>query len=281
MSNSGTAIMGSAKESGTDRARNAIIKALDSPLLNDNKITGAKNVLLLIISGKVEVTLDEIGEINDYIQVEAGYDANIIMGVGEDEELEDAIAVTVVATGFAADQQSEITDIETKIIHTLEEGQKATYSFDDKNTLQREVVAPKVEVPKPAKKIVHLLEDEVEEEAPKIVNTTDFIKEVDVMFEPVDKSDVTKDSDTVDTVFSENEDDFIIEEIEVVDPVIVNKEVPQQMGLVFDMPIEREETTSNENKPLENKEIDEEVKRSINIQTRCIRQSIFQFRYRV
>ncbi len=261
LSNSGTAIMGSAKESGSNRAKNAIVKALDSPLLNDNKITGAKNVLLLIISGKVEVTLDEIGEINDFIQVEAGYDANIIMGVGEDEELEDAIAVTVVATGFAADQQSEITDIETKkIIHTLEEGQKATYSFDEKNTLQSEVVAPVAEVPEPVEKIVHLLEDEVEEEAPKIVNTTDFIKEVDVMFEPVDKNNGTQDSDSVEDMSSEKEDDFIIEEIEVVDPVIVSKEVPQQMGLVFDMPIERKEPESNDTESTKIEKLENEVK---------------------
>ncbi len=114
LSNSGTAIMGSAKESGDNRGKNAIIKALDSPLLNDNKITGAKNVLLLIVSGKNEVTLDEIGEINDFIQTEAGYDANIIMGIGEDESLEDAISVTVVATGFTVDQQNNITNTEVK-----------------------------------------------------------------------------------------------------------------------------------------------------------------------
>ena len=250
LSNSGTAIMGSAKESGSDRAKSAIVKALDSPLLNDNKITGAKNVLLLIISGKVEVTLDEIGEINDFIQVEAGYEANIIMGVGEDEELEDAIAVTVVATGFAADQQSEITDLETKkIIHTLEEGQKAIYSFEEKNTLQSEAEVPKAAVAPPAQKIVHLLEDEVEEEAPKIVNTTDFIKEVDVMFEPVDKNNEAKVSDVDMSVSPDTGDDFIIEEIEVVDPVIVSKEVPQQMDFVFDMPIERKEPVSKETEP--------------------------------
>ena len=133
LSNSGTAIMGSAKEAGVDRAKTAIVKALDSPLLNDNKITGAKNVLLLIVSGTNEVTLDEIGEINDFIQDEAGYDANIIMGIGEDEELGDAIAVTIVATGFAKDQQSTITNTEVKkIVHTLEDEQKATYNFEQK-----------------------------------------------------------------------------------------------------------------------------------------------------
>ena len=85
LSDSGTAIMGSATASGSARANEAITKALDSPLLNDNKITGAKNVLLLIVSGSQEITIDEIGEINDFIQLEAGHSANIIMGIGEDE----------------------------------------------------------------------------------------------------------------------------------------------------------------------------------------------------
>ncbi|WP_395633649.1 cell division protein FtsZ, partial [Flavobacterium sp.] len=71
LSNSGTAIMGSAVATGDNRAKEAIITALDSPLLNDNKITGAKNVLLLIVSGSNEITIDEIGEINDHIQTEA------------------------------------------------------------------------------------------------------------------------------------------------------------------------------------------------------------------
>ena len=100
LSNSGTAIMGSAHASGANRAQDAIEKALDSPLLNDNKITGAKNVLLLIVSGNEEITIDEIGEINDHIQEEAGHSANIIMGVGEDDSLDDAISVTVIATWF-------------------------------------------------------------------------------------------------------------------------------------------------------------------------------------
>src|SRR5690606_24076298 len=73
LSNSGTAIMGSAVASGASRASDAITKALDSPLLNDNKIKGAKNVLLLIVSGGEEITIDEIGEINDHIQAEAGH----------------------------------------------------------------------------------------------------------------------------------------------------------------------------------------------------------------
>ena len=130
LSNSGTAIMGSSSASGANRAQDAIAKALDSPLLNDNKITGAQNVLLLIVSGSEEITIDEIGEINDHIQGEAGHSANIIMGVGEDEALEGAISVTIIATGFNVEQQDEITNTETKkIIHTLEDEQKAEHEF--------------------------------------------------------------------------------------------------------------------------------------------------------
>ncbi|WP_339657341.1 cell division protein FtsZ [Flavobacterium frigidarium] len=130
LSNSGTAIMGSANAEGENRAKEAIVSALDSPLLNDNKITGAKNVLLLIVSGSNEITLDEIGEINDHIQNEAGHNANIIMGVGEDETLGDAIAVTIIATGFDIEQQNGIVNTEPqKIIHTLEEGQKSVYNL--------------------------------------------------------------------------------------------------------------------------------------------------------
>ena len=127
LSNSGTAIMGAAVTAGVDRARIAIESALDSPLLNDNKIKGAKNVLLLIVSGADEITLDEIGEINDHIQSEAGYNADIIMGVGEDESLGDAISVTVIATGFDTDQQDYIVTHQTqRIIHTLDGEIKAT-----------------------------------------------------------------------------------------------------------------------------------------------------------
>ena len=103
LQNSGTALMSTGTASGENKAEEAVRKALDSPLLNDNKITGARNVLLLIRSGNEEATMDEIGLINDYIQKEAGNTADIIFGVGSDEELGDAISVLVIATGFAKD----------------------------------------------------------------------------------------------------------------------------------------------------------------------------------
>jgi cell division protein FtsZ len=130
LKDSGTAIMGSGSASGENRAQEAIINALDSPLLNDNKISGCKNVLLLIVSGSEEITIDEIGSINDYIQEEAGNNANIIMGVGEDENIGSSIAVTIIATGFGSDQQNQIVNTEAKkIIHTLEDDQPIEQFF--------------------------------------------------------------------------------------------------------------------------------------------------------
>ena len=105
LQNSGTALMSNGVASGENKAEEAVKKALDSPLLNDNKITGARNVLLLIRSGSEEVTMDEIGVIMDHIQKEAGNTADIIFGVGTDEELGDAVSVLVIATGFAKDHQ--------------------------------------------------------------------------------------------------------------------------------------------------------------------------------
>jgi cell division protein FtsZ len=105
LQNSGTALMSNGIASGENKAEEAVKKALDSPLLNDNKITGARNVLLLIRSGSEEVTMDEIGVIMDHIQKEAGNTADIIFGVGADEELGDAVSVLVIATGFAKDHQ--------------------------------------------------------------------------------------------------------------------------------------------------------------------------------
>src|SRR5690554_525629 len=168
LSNSGTAIMGSAAASGSSRATEAIMSALDSPLLNDNKISGAKNVLLLIVSGVREITIDEIGEINDHIQIEAGHGANIIMGVGEDEELGEAIAVTVIATGFNVDQQDHIVNTESKkVFYTLEEEQTAEQELSPEATAVQEIKVQGATVVRPETKtdqITHTLDLEEAEE---------------------------------------------------------------------------------------------------------------------
>ena len=220
LSNSGTAIMGSAMASGSNRAQNAITTALDSPLLNDNSIEGAKNVLLLIVSGKTEVTIDEIGEINDYIQSEAKSNVDIIMGVGEDESLDDSISVTVIATGFNPEQQKEITKLESKkIIHKL---------VEDK------ISAPpvqKVEMPVQSKPEVikhELNEIEVEEkpvvEQPPVQNAND----INVVYEDV--------SSTI-------EDEFEITSVTPsVKELVQEEELEEknQISFTFDLPIQNQ-----------------------------------------
>ena len=232
LSNSGTAIMGSAKEEGTSRAKSAIVKALDSPLLNDNKITGAKNVLLLIVSGTNEVTLDEIGEINDFIQTEAGFEANIIMGIGEDKDLGDAIAVTVVATGFALDQQSNITNTEVKkTVYTLEDEQKAMYDFSD--TILSKTPLVKDPIDTTEKKIIHVLEvdDELEHQEEReefqmdLIPTSEVIRNSAVVYDEILSEDIS-------------EDDFIITNISpVVEEEVKDESSSIQPDLLFDLPI--------------------------------------------
>ena len=252
LSKSGTAIMGSAQASGASRATDAIMKALDSPLLNDNKITGAKNVLLLIVSGNEEITIDEIGEINDHIQAEAGHSANIIMGVGEDEALEDAIAVTIIATGFDVEQQNEITNTETKkIIHTLEDEQKAEQDLTTKKSapISQVTNAPinhnpenELQFDEPAKdeKIVHKL-DENEEEVDEVGNiqkkvddvfkTPDFARKLDVIYEEIDPEE-----------FIINDTSEEVRNMEVNEPQEVKTEEPKdQFMFTFDMPMNPEE----------------------------------------
>jgi len=100
MRGSGVAIMGSAMAEGNDRAKKAINLALSSPLLEDNDIRGAQHILLNITSGTKEVTMDEIGEITEHVQEEAGYGTDLIWGNCHDASLGDKIMITLIATGF-------------------------------------------------------------------------------------------------------------------------------------------------------------------------------------
>lgn len=259
LSNSGTAIMGSSIATGTVRANEAIMKALDSPLLNDNKISGAKNVLLLIVSGSKEITIDEIGEINDHIQAEAGHGANIIMGVGEDEELGEAIAVTVIATGFNSEQQDEIVNTESKkIIHTLDDEQRAEQDLTNKN----KVVHLEDSFEEATKKSVikHILEEEDQEIGMDLIPTTNYIKNFNVFYE-----EVVEKVGRIEVM----EDDFIIidsndvlNDIEVVDPVLVlpEKLAEEQITMHFDMPLSQMQENSEEQENVITFSLDDEVK---------------------
>ena len=237
LSNSGTAIMGSAEASGQTRAQEAIMKALDSPLLNDNKITGAKNVLLLIVSGSQEITIDEIGEINDHIQSEAGFGANIIMGVGEDESLQESIAVTIIATGFDIDQQNEISNTETKkVIHALGETTEEVISTQDKEPA---IITPDIvlEEVKETPIVRHtLIEEEDEVVRPvkvtpnvesDLILTTDTIKSINVIYDEV--------LDTKPQIETKPES-FVITPAETTSKTS-SVEPEEQITLTFDLPL--------------------------------------------
>lgn len=247
LSNSGNAIMGSAVASGTKRSIEAISSALDSPLLNDNRITGAKNVLLLIVSGKAEITIDEIGLINDYIQERAGHSANIIMGVGEDNSLETSISVTVIATGFDPNQQQEIIHADPKkIIHNLDDNNEVVQNFDNNNKdkkipLQFDFSSDAIDFKNTDisldshlehKKNVEVYDNEYE------INSKSNINDMEVSYKDIN-IDMNIEEDEI-----EIEDISLnINEFEVVKPEIVDTE--DQVTLDFDMPISKREDYSD------------------------------------
>ena len=176
-----------------------------------------------------EITIDEIGEINDHIQAEAGYGANIIMGVGEDETLGEAVSVTIIATGFDVDQQNDITNTEVKkVVHALEDEQTMQHDLmplDPLKTPSATTEAINNEV------VVHTLEETPEvavtEEviAMDLVSTNDAIKAIEVDFEELD--------------LEVEEDDFIINEVSTMQVEDDDFEATpkDQTMLSFDLPI--------------------------------------------
>ena len=231
LSNSGNAIMGSFSASGEKRALKAVSNALDSPLLNDNRIDGAQNVLLLIVSGSDEVTIDEIGIINDYIQEKAGNNANIIMGIGDDSTLDNEITVTVIATGFDMKQQNEIINAEPKkTIYNLEDESEITESFE-KNQIefQYDFSSDKIDF-----KNIDFNSNIIDQESKDIlVKTNDEIINIDVELDEVENIDsIHNNSNNDKSEFNYNHSNEInlqekivhtleedVNDIEVIDPV--------------------------------------------------------------
>ena len=228
LSNSGNAIMGSSTASGSKRSIEAISSALDSPLLNDNRIDGAKNVLLLIVSGKEEITIDEIGLINDYIQEKAGHGANIIMGVGEDLSLENSISVTVIATGFDPNQQEEIINSDPKkIIHNLDENGGFVQNLGSINNSNDE-----------------LLQIDFESDSINFKNTDSELDNIN------STNNLNTSNEDYKVTLDINEDDLKTKEFEInlKDVEVVSSEEikpEDQVSFDFDMPLKKQNIDSN------------------------------------
>jgi cell division protein FtsZ len=155
MKNGGSAIMGCATAEGEERAILAARGALNSPLLNDNDIRGAKKVLVNITTGESQVTMDEIGEVMEYVQEAAG-STDIILGTCDDPLHGEKLSVTIIATGF---------EVGSKTVYKEQKVVKV-YELNDKVEVKEEVTAPEVVAEMPAIVIdepqIHVLEDEEE-----------------------------------------------------------------------------------------------------------------------
>ncbi len=229
LSNSGTAIMGSGTALGDGRAIKAVKAAIESPLLDNNHIRGAKKVLLLIVSGIEEVTFEEMGEISDFIQdqvmLEGGTAADIIMGVAEDETLESSINVTVVATGFhEGNMVNPLTGSPDKVVHPLDGDLKLkdNQSIDLDENLGKSNSESTI-------KVTHLLNEEEEEHIEE--NNIEDKTQISQINSEVDESEVD-DQQQVSMTF-----EF---DVEKKNEVIIPKR-RQEPKIVFDLIEEIEE----------------------------------------
>ncbi|HEY9046984.1 MAG TPA: cell division protein FtsZ [Ohtaekwangia sp.] len=141
MLNAGAAVMGSVETRGEDRAKKAAEGALASPLLDDCDIMGAKKILLSIISGaEAELQMDELSEITDYIQEQAGEEAEMIFGHSVDPDLGDRIRVTVIATGFNSESKQTTARKQPgndKKVHDLDRSQGWLFNSADNSVNEK------------------------------------------------------------------------------------------------------------------------------------------------
>ncbi len=195
MHNAGAAVMGSAETRGENRARKAAEGALASPLLDNRDIMGAKRILLSIISGEeAELQMDELSEITQYIQDEAGDDAEMIFGHGVDPDLGDRIRVTVIATGFQSESQV-MPRVQEKKVHDLDRSQGWLFtpdnSVNENNDLE---VRRKIEIkPEIRPDIKPEIKPEVKEEKP-MEREMIFAGPFNKVEEPVNEEDEGEDS---------------------------------------------------------------------------------------
>lgn len=219
MRDSGVAIMGSAIAEGDNRAIRAAEMAIDSPLLNDNHIEGARYILLNITSGNREATMDEVGEINDYVQEQAGQTADIIMGIGTDASLGDSIAVTIIATGFKTNQQitTEMKKPE-RIVHVLTP-EKAVEVHAVVETVKEEIISKaqhlEEEVLNPLEPVLIIKEEVIVEK--EIISVQEEVQEEQTIIEEQPIIEETK-------IFEEPtmvEEPKIVHQLDEVKPIVL------------------------------------------------------------
>jgi cell division protein FtsZ len=211
MLNAGAAVMGSAETRGEDRAKKAAEGALASPLLDNRDIMGAKKILLSIISGvEAELQMDELTEITEYIQEQAGNDGEMIFGHGVDPDLGDRIRVTVIATGFANDHKLTAPPKDEKKVHELERSQGWLFSPDNSVNEKNHDVRTKAQPqsPPPPKKDA----DNEKSNERELVFTGPFNRVDSGRHEEEDDDSLLRDDDDFDTTSEKYGDQVINEE---------------------------------------------------------------------
>jgi len=230
LENSGTALMGQAIATGENRAIEAVTEALDSPLLNDNDITGAQQVLLKIVSGEGddEIRISELEIIKNQIQKAAGRDVNIIEGIGNDASLEGAVSITVIATGFETkkvnapvtiklEDSDDIANRTSNDLEIINDNIQQTLSLEDDESFDFE----------------HFKSDEVEF---KTVVETD--KKVVSLEE--DENFISEPEELISDILELNNEDSSLEK-----QVVVNEGITEKETLEFHKPIINEEVKLN------------------------------------
>ena len=229
MADSGVAIMGTGFGEGENRAIEAVKDALNSPLLNNNDVEGAKNLLLNIISGEKPITLDEIGAINDFVQAASGHGADLIWGNTTDTDLGDKIGVTVVATGFKYDIIPELWSQKQNI--------KTIHNLDDKSKIKiQEITDVQMDVVNTQK------QDETKEN-----------KKIEIIKQQATKTENVNNNNTEFKVIEKQEEEINIEKIE-------NKKLKQKEKKENEINSIKEKIKNNKKEPLNSqqyKNIDE------------------------
>ncbi len=202
MKDSGVAIMGTATASGERRAIKAVEQALNSPLLNDNNILGARHVLLNIMSGSDDISMDEFGEITDYIQEASGYTAELITGYGIDPTLGDNVGVTIIATGFQTNApkgfepqrapEKVVTVLEEAQVNVVEEPVSAVIQTNIESVIEEVVEEKKTEEPflivkeaEPVAKQEVVAEEEINDNEETYIEPVTFTAETEVKEESI------------------------------------------------------------------------------------------------
>jgi len=229
---SGKAIMGSGVAEGENRAMTAIEEAMNSPLLNDNDIKGAQNILLHIVTGTDEITMDEITEITEYVQSESGNEADLIWGQGHEESLENKIRITLIATGFHS-KKKDPEPSKPKKVYDLSSNKSETVTTE-KKTISPEaelIESPTTEEEKPVGDFMRITKRDEPNGIEEADKSTQFTLSLDKETITSEHTKDGKQSESDDKSSSDQKDDDAIDKVKPPYFEKISRQTPDQSHL--------------------------------------------------